>query len=153
MISIKGMNHAIRQLRAALGDSADSPRFIQTLPRRGYRFLAPLTVSDRSLARRGCSSPTNRIDPEPITPPLWMTRRRLAAAGAVLIGAVSAAGICRMAMSAQPVPLTPRVLAVRPFATVGADPSAGTGLAYAIAARLGGQQTLTVAAPRCRHDG
>src|SRR6476620_8359574 len=40
----QGVNHAIRELRAALGDSADSPRFIQTLPRRGYRFLAPLAV-------------------------------------------------------------------------------------------------------------
>ena len=29
-------------LREALGDSADNPRFIETLPRRGYRFLAPV---------------------------------------------------------------------------------------------------------------
>ena len=38
----QGLNHAIRELRAALGDNADSPRFIQTLPRRGYRFIAPV---------------------------------------------------------------------------------------------------------------
>jgi cholera toxin transcriptional activator len=37
-----GLNTAVNQLRAALGDSAASPRFIQTLPRRGYRFIAPV---------------------------------------------------------------------------------------------------------------
>ena len=38
----EGINTAIRKLRAALGDSADNPRFIETLPRRGYRFIAPV---------------------------------------------------------------------------------------------------------------
>jgi DNA-binding winged helix-turn-helix (wHTH) protein len=33
-----GLNTAINKLREALGDSADSPRFIETLPRRGYRY-------------------------------------------------------------------------------------------------------------------
>src|SRR5215467_5625936 len=33
------LNTAINKLREALGDSADNPRFIETLPRRGYRFL------------------------------------------------------------------------------------------------------------------
>src|ERR1700756_4352104 len=37
------LNTAINKLREALGDSADNPRFIETLPRRGYRFLAPVT--------------------------------------------------------------------------------------------------------------
>lgn len=37
------LNTAINKLREALGDSADSPRFIETLPRRGYRFMAPVT--------------------------------------------------------------------------------------------------------------
>lgn len=37
-----GLNNAIKKLRDALGDSADTSRFIETLPRRGYRFLAPL---------------------------------------------------------------------------------------------------------------
>src|ERR1700732_4024546 len=37
-----GLNTAINQLRNALGDSAANPRFIQTLPRRGYRFIAPV---------------------------------------------------------------------------------------------------------------
>ena len=37
------LNTAINKLREALGDSADNPRFIETLPRRGYRFLAPVS--------------------------------------------------------------------------------------------------------------
>src|SRR6201981_3761819 len=37
------LNTAINKLREALGDSADNPRFIETLPRRGYRFLAAVT--------------------------------------------------------------------------------------------------------------
>jgi cholera toxin transcriptional activator len=41
-----GLNTAINQVRSALGDSASNPKFIQTLPRRGYRFIAPVqTVS------------------------------------------------------------------------------------------------------------
>src|SRR5262249_6107671 len=36
------LNTAVNKLRDALGDSADSPRFIETLPRRGYRFIAPV---------------------------------------------------------------------------------------------------------------
>src|SRR5882757_6063133 len=40
------LNTAINKLREALGDSADSPRFIETLPRRGYRFIAPVTGGD-----------------------------------------------------------------------------------------------------------
>lgn len=39
-----GLNTATKKLRAALGDLADNPRFIETIPRRGYRFLAPVTT-------------------------------------------------------------------------------------------------------------
>jgi len=38
----RGLNFCIAQIRSALGDSADEPRFIETLPRRGYRFIAPV---------------------------------------------------------------------------------------------------------------
>lgn len=38
-----GVNTAITKLRQALSDEADNPRYIETLPRRGYRFLAPVT--------------------------------------------------------------------------------------------------------------
>ena len=40
----QGMNHCIRQIRNALSDDADRPRYIETLPRRGYRFVAPVEV-------------------------------------------------------------------------------------------------------------
>jgi len=35
----QGLNHCMKEIRAALGDRAESPRYVQTLPRRGYRFL------------------------------------------------------------------------------------------------------------------
>lgn len=37
-----GVNAAVKRLRETLGDSAETPRFIETLPRRGYRFIAPV---------------------------------------------------------------------------------------------------------------
>ena len=37
-----GVNTAIKRLREALGDSAENPRFVETIPRRGYRFIAPV---------------------------------------------------------------------------------------------------------------
>jgi TolB-like protein/DNA-binding winged helix-turn-helix (wHTH) protein/Tfp pilus assembly protein PilF len=40
-----GLNTAIKKLRLALSDDSDNPRFIETVPRRGYRFLAPVTLS------------------------------------------------------------------------------------------------------------
>jgi len=41
----QGLNFCIRQIRAALSDEADAGRFIETLPRRGYRFVAPVSNS------------------------------------------------------------------------------------------------------------
>jgi TolB-like protein/DNA-binding winged helix-turn-helix (wHTH) protein/Tfp pilus assembly protein PilF len=41
-----GLNTAIKRLRDALGDSAESPRFVETLPRRGYRFIASVERID-----------------------------------------------------------------------------------------------------------
>ncbi len=42
----QAVNIAIAKLRSALGDSADNPRFIETLPKRGYRFIADVSVVD-----------------------------------------------------------------------------------------------------------
>jgi DNA-binding winged helix-turn-helix (wHTH) protein len=60
----RGLNKAVNRLRDALGDSADSPRFIETLPKRGYRFIAP--VEGGSLANAGAQeadtlSPPSRV--------------------------------------------------------------------------------------------
>jgi TolB-like protein/DNA-binding winged helix-turn-helix (wHTH) protein/tetratricopeptide (TPR) repeat protein len=41
-----GLNNAIKRLREVLGDSAESPRFVETIPRRGYRFIAPVAGAD-----------------------------------------------------------------------------------------------------------
>jgi len=41
----RGLNAAMNRVREALGDSAENPRFVETLPRRGYRFIAPLVDS------------------------------------------------------------------------------------------------------------
>jgi DNA-binding winged helix-turn-helix (wHTH) protein len=41
------LNKAINKLREALSDSAESPRFVETIPRRGYRMLSPLGAPRR----------------------------------------------------------------------------------------------------------
>src|SRR5262249_21728794 len=53
------LNTAINKLREALGDSADSPRFIETLPRRGYRFLVPIRAD--SLKRPATIAHSHKI--------------------------------------------------------------------------------------------
>ena len=40
----QGLNHCIKQIRYALNDNPETPRYIETLPRRGYRFVAPVEV-------------------------------------------------------------------------------------------------------------
>src|SRR5271169_2792184 len=40
----QGLNNAIKKVREAVGDSADSPRFFETLARHGYRFIAPVSA-------------------------------------------------------------------------------------------------------------
>ena len=42
----RGINFAVNQIRAALSDDPEAPRYVETVPRRGYRFIAPVT-SDR----------------------------------------------------------------------------------------------------------
>ncbi len=42
-----GLNHAVQKLRQVLGDSAERPQFIETLPRHGYRFIAPVDAAHR----------------------------------------------------------------------------------------------------------
>ncbi len=54
-----GLNKAINKIREALGDSAESPRFVETVARRGYRFLADVRVADAAAVR----SPDAAIEP------------------------------------------------------------------------------------------
>jgi DNA-binding winged helix-turn-helix (wHTH) protein/tetratricopeptide (TPR) repeat protein len=74
-----GLNTSINKLREALGDSADNPRFIETLPRRGYRFIAPVSSKD------GIEKHT----PEPVPGPRW--KIIFAVAAVLAIGAASMA--------------------------------------------------------------
>lgn len=65
-----GLNFCIRQLRVALGDDAAAPRFIETLPKRGYRFLPPVT------AESGVNRATGPAPAQPQAPTPGGVRRR-----------------------------------------------------------------------------
>src|SRR5207342_595747 len=58
-----GLNNAVKRLREALGDTAETPRYIETLPKRGYRFIGALRgTEDRSgavLAQPAATAPLN----------------------------------------------------------------------------------------------
>ena len=54
-----GINNAIKRLREALGDTAETPRFIETLPKRGYRFIA--AIDDAPSRLRMGSAPIDSI--------------------------------------------------------------------------------------------
>jgi len=57
-----GLNTAINQVRTALGDSAANPKFIQTLPRRGYRFIGPVQIAARDNAMTGVGAGAENYD-------------------------------------------------------------------------------------------
>jgi TolB-like protein/DNA-binding winged helix-turn-helix (wHTH) protein/Flp pilus assembly protein TadD len=60
----QAVNIAIAKLRSALGDSAENPRFIETLPKRGYRFIAEVSVVGDNANKRG---PESAASPPPET--------------------------------------------------------------------------------------
>ena len=65
----RGLTKAIARVRDALGDDADNPRFIETLPQRGYRFLAPVEINSVGPAAVSSGLPQTReaplSDPKP----------------------------------------------------------------------------------------
>src|SRR5262245_20367482 len=69
-----GINATIQRLRDALGDSAEKPRYVETLPRRGYRFLA--TVESTRSASPDSGPPSPRLEAAPETPSLSGARLR-----------------------------------------------------------------------------
>jgi DNA-binding winged helix-turn-helix (wHTH) protein/tetratricopeptide (TPR) repeat protein len=80
----EGINTAIRKLRVAFGDSADSPRFIETIPRRGYRFIAPVQVAIAEPAplsekTSGLSSDgrvdAKLLDPDTVSAPMTISEK------------------------------------------------------------------------------
>jgi Tol biopolymer transport system component/DNA-binding winged helix-turn-helix (wHTH) protein len=56
----RGINFSINQIRAALGDDAENPRFIETIPRRGYRFITP--IEQGGLGDSASTTPIAQID-------------------------------------------------------------------------------------------
>ena len=77
-----GLNSAIKKLRDVLGDSAEEPRYIETLPRRGYRFIAQ--VENGAPARSGTVEKTPRDRFCPSRPaPEARNKRRVVFAAAV----------------------------------------------------------------------
>src|SRR5690242_11819706 len=97
-----GLNNAISRLREALGDTAESPRFIETIPRRGYRFLAEVSSEVSS-------------SPVDVSSRRWLLTILLSAGAAILLG-----GAFHFAF---PRPKAIQSLAVLPFRTLGAEAS------------------------------
>src|SRR4029078_9088323 len=61
----RGLNKAINRLRDALGGSADTPRFVETLPKRGYRFIG--TVLPTPVPARSSESASPAVDDTPVS--------------------------------------------------------------------------------------
>jgi TolB-like protein/DNA-binding winged helix-turn-helix (wHTH) protein/Tfp pilus assembly protein PilF len=114
----EGINTAIRKLRVVFGDSADNPRFIETIPRRGYRFIAPL---------RDLQEPHSEADPpsEAAVPTWWWgkTQNRVAAVVIVTL-LILAAYFARQGFARRASPPSKKVmLAVLPFLNLSGDAS------------------------------
>ena len=79
---------AVRKLREALGDDAENPRYVETIPKRGYRFLAPETYPDLatySLADLAATSPPAEAPPAAEDIALTSNRSRQWALASVLV--------------------------------------------------------------------
>lgn len=108
-----GLNAAIARLRQALGDSAENPRFIQTIPRQGYRFIAPVASAE------GAAAPVTTATDLPLRP----RRPWLAVAAAMLVIAVAGVYVLfarGKTGTAPAVPITS--IAVLPMKNMSGDP-------------------------------
>ena len=166
----QGVNHIIKQLRAALRDDAESPRYIETLPRRGYRFIAPVEARIEPADAHG-SAPARPFTAEqqlnrtpevartrfesklnPITifrsaPALvgrWTRRHAIAIAGTSALLSILAAGWWAMPRAGVASSLVPSV-AVLPFTTIGGGGEYfADGLTETLTTELGKMQGLRV---------
>ena len=92
------LNAAVRRLRDALGDSAENPRFVETVARRGYRFLAPVQGLRPA------------VDAETSVPPHHPARRWwIAAAAAALVLVGLSVGLFVGKRGSLPSPPTPPI--------------------------------------------
>ena len=61
------LNVILKRLRAAINDDPENPRFIETIPRRGYRFIAPVSVIEKAAEKDSGQVPAIGASPEPAT--------------------------------------------------------------------------------------
>jgi len=123
----EGLNTAIRKLRVAFGDSAENPRFIETIPRRGYRFIAPVheAVSvtlqpSRSVAAPEAVAKVQHGRPRRIRSPAWA----LAATALLVITILAGVSFLRRPHPSANSTARKRVmLAVLPFENMSNDPA------------------------------
>jgi TolB-like protein/DNA-binding winged helix-turn-helix (wHTH) protein/Flp pilus assembly protein TadD len=118
-----GLNKAVSKIRDALGDSADSPRFVETVASRGYRFLANVTVVDEQ-------SHAAPVVADPIPPPSGTedppapVRNRLGRyALGLTVAALIAGGLAWLAHATRPALPTVRAIAVLPLTNIAKDAS------------------------------
>ena len=112
-----GLNAAVRRLRDALGDSAEASRFVETLPRRGYRFIAPVAADIRP-------DPPPAVEALP-NPPSVPSRSPLLVAASILaaVAVIGASGLLLWRLSAPSAPASRTMLAVLPFDNLTGDAS------------------------------
>jgi TolB-like protein/DNA-binding winged helix-turn-helix (wHTH) protein/Flp pilus assembly protein TadD len=122
-----GLNKAVSKIRDALGDSADNPRFIETVARRGYRFLADVAVVQDVPPQTAAADPAVRADAAALARPEVGTssRRppgalvwRLIGFGLALVLAAAASWILYASRSSVP---KIRSLAVLPLKNLSGD--------------------------------
>ena len=88
-----GLNNAVKKLRAALGDDAEQPRYIETLAKRGYRFIAPVEGFASGGLESAAPGPTVAEEKPSAAPGKGTARRTALVAGTVLaISALIALG-------------------------------------------------------------
>jgi len=109
------LRKAITRLREVLGDSAESPRFIETIPRRGYRFIAPLNASSDGAV---VGVPAQDAHPRGLRTGIAMVLV-VAVLGAVLALVLSA----RHRIFGESAALQIRSLAVLPLESLSAEPA------------------------------
>jgi TolB-like protein/DNA-binding winged helix-turn-helix (wHTH) protein/Tfp pilus assembly protein PilF len=116
----QGLNFCIKEIRAALRDQADTPRFIETLPRRGYRFIAEVDSAPDPGGSAGAESPPEALGTRGPSRGPWFALLALA------VGVAGAFAVSRAAPRsrdrASPPPGRRLMLAVLPFENLSADP-------------------------------
>lgn len=97
----EGLDSALKKLRHALGDSAQNPTFIETLPRRGYRFIAPVTTANHGLPGKVADAPYSSV-PSNSSAPDERKPKYLAAIIAVALVLATALGFYRWKSRSHP---------------------------------------------------